>query len=123
MRVRHTSCFSDKNTKNKRRLFILFLLYIANTDKTGTFTTFARIGEKKILDGAVLNAENKTVTWFFNNTLIAVDNKNYQLMDNGDLIILNMTVSLEGKYERFVGEDRTPHTIILKLKSGIYMEN
>ncbi len=89
-------------------------------------TKFARIGEKVTLDG---DAENKNVTWFFNDILIAkkrpkkepfVDNEeNYQLMDNGDLIILKMTVSLEGKYERIVGEDRT-YTIILKLKTGIY---
>jgi hypothetical protein len=76
----------------------------------------ANLGDEVILHDPVPNANNKSITWLFNNCRIVqkqpgqepfVYNKNYQLMDNGDLKILNMTKQLEGEYERLVGHDST----------------
>ena len=85
----------------------------------------ANLGDEVILHDPVPNANNKSITWLFNNCRIVqkqpgqepfVYNKNYQLMDNGDLKILNMTKQLEGEYERLVGHDST---IFVKAK-GIW---
>ncbi|CAB3991324.1 PREDICTED: uncharacterized protein LOC107355480 [Paramuricea clavata] len=76
----------------------------------------ANLGDEVILHDPVSHANNKSITWLFNNCRIVqkqpgqepfVHDKNYQLMDNGDLKILNMTKQLEGEYERLVGHDST----------------
>jgi hypothetical protein len=73
------------------------------------------------------DAENKTITWLFNNNTIArkqpgelpvydTGMKNYRLMDNGDLIIQKMTLFLEGSYRRLVEYDPTPLQFDVKVK-------
>ncbi|CAB4030455.1 Hypothetical predicted protein, partial [Paramuricea clavata] len=72
------------------------------------------------------DAENKTITWLFNNNTIArkqsgekpsvYDMKNYRLMDNGNLIIQKMTLFLEGSYRRLVGYDPTPLKFDVKVE-------
>jgi hypothetical protein len=84
------------------------------------------LGEEVILDSdPVPDANNKHITWLYNNCRIVqkqpgqepfLYDKNYQLMDNGNLKILKMTKQLEGKYER-LGEHAS--TIYVKAK-GIW---
>jgi hypothetical protein len=94
------------------------------------YTLYPKLGEIVTLPA---DAENKTITWSFNNNTIArkqpggktfVYDTNYRLMDNGDLIIQKMTLFLEGLYIRSVENDSLQIDVKVKgTRKTFYLRN
>ena len=81
------------------------------------FDSKANLGERVTLNNGSKVDDKSAITWLFNKTPIVdkqpgkdaiILNKNYEIENDGMfLVIPNMTLFLQGEYERLVGNDST----------------